>query len=79
MQASNYFQEATTYFQKSLSLRENIGNQHGAASSLRRLGVSHLRQWHLFKAIFYICSSFITYNHLGMLNRRRIFRILKAI
>ncbi len=79
MQKRKSFHEAATHFHRSLDLSSQLGSRHGIACSLRRLGVLYMRHWHLFKGIRYLYESFTAYHNLGILSRKRVFKILKEI
>jgi tetratricopeptide (TPR) repeat protein len=72
-------EEALFYLERSLAVRRQLGNQHGAASSLRHLAVAHLRMGHLVTAARCLWQSIITYWRLGVLSRQRLIAMLREL
>src|SRR5579863_7908369 len=64
--------EALPYLQCSLTIRRQLGNQHGAASSLRRLALAHLGLRQMRHTLWYMWQSLSLYWRLGMLSRWRL-------
>jgi tetratricopeptide (TPR) repeat protein len=75
--AEGHFAEAISPLMLSLSLRKEIHNQHGMASSLSILAIAHFKMWHLPTAVWDLCQSLAAYQRIGMLNQRRIAVILR--
>jgi tetratricopeptide (TPR) repeat protein len=72
-------EEAVSYLERSLVMRRQLGNQEGAASSLRHLAVVHLRMRHLAAAVRDLWQSLATYRRLGVLSRQRLVAILQEL
>jgi tetratricopeptide (TPR) repeat protein len=75
--AEQKFDEAEKDFQKSLNIRRQMSNRHGAASSMLDLSVANWSKRKLFKAIYYGLWGLYWYFRLGILNTSRLNRILK--
>lgn len=58
--------------QRSHELSVELGNRHGAASSLRHLALVHLRRGERRAAVATMWQSLSLYRRLGMLGRRRL-------
>ncbi len=70
---------AQEHLQRSLSVRRQIGNWHGAASSLRRLTRCYLAQGDFRQGIASISASLTIYYRMGVLSRWRIVRIVQEL
>ncbi len=67
---------AVNHLHQSLTLRRSLGNQHGQASSLRRLAVAHSarREWRA--AFQFLRQSLLLYWQLNMLGRQRLLQVV---
>jgi eukaryotic-like serine/threonine-protein kinase len=74
--ARRNWHSAQAYLENSLTVREQLGNQHGMASSLRRLSRLHLKQGRLRTGLGYLGRCLTLYRRLGVLSYRRLVRIL---
>ena len=63
---------ARFFLERSLTVRTQLGNQHGVASSLRRLAQLFLKQGKLWTGIGYLCRCLCHYQHLGALSHQRL-------
>jgi len=72
-------EEGLSYLEQSLVIRRQLGNQHGVASSLRRLAIAHLRTGKMVAAVRVLLQSLATYHNLGMLSRQRLAAVLREI
>lgn len=59
--------EAIDYLDQSLSMRRQLGNRQGAASSLRRLAAAYLRRGQRWRAGLALCRSVAIYLRIGAL------------
>ncbi len=66
------WRSAQTYLEDSLRAREQLGNQHGMASSLRRLAKLHLKQGDVRIGLSYLSRSLSLYQRLGVLSMPRL-------
>lgn len=71
MMAKQY-DESRWLYEQSVTLRKQLGNQHGLASSLRRLAKLNLIQARYGAAISYLFQSLAMYKKIGMLSPGRI-------
>lgn len=69
--------EAEGYFQKSLNIRRQMNNRHGAASSMLNISVTNWSKRRLFTALYYGIWGLYGYFRLGILNTSRINRIFR--
>lgn len=69
--------KAHSSLDRSFRVRVQIGNQHGAASSLRRLSVLQFHRGNPLKASEYLIRSLVLYFQLGVLGVRRLFHIAR--
>ncbi len=70
---------AQEYLERSLSVRQQIGNWHGAASSLRRLAKLHWVQREYFQALGFLRKSIALYYRLEVLSHQRLFNIFTEL
>ena len=75
--AQNKFNEAENNFKQSLNVRKSINNRHGEASSLLDLALSSWHKKQYLKSLIFLLQGFQLYAKIGVLNRIRLFRILK--
>src|SRR5207245_376714 len=71
--------DALFHLQQSLVMRNQLGNQHGAASSSRHLAMAYLEMGHLILATRAMWQSLHTYSQLGMLTRQRVIAIFRQL
>lgn len=71
--------EALLHLQQPLDMRNQLGNHHGAACSLRHLAMAHLEMGHPVRAARAMRQSMHTYNQLGMLTRQRLTAIMRQL
>lgn len=71
MMAKQY-DDSRWLYEQSITLRKQLGNQHGLASSLRRLAKLNFIQARYKAAIDYLFQSLMMYNKIGMLSPGRI-------
>jgi tetratricopeptide (TPR) repeat protein len=69
--------EALFHLEESLDIRLQLGNQHGAASSLRHLAVAHLKMRQPIGAVRALCQSLAVYRRIGVLTRHRFAAIVR--
>ena len=70
---------AITCLERSLTIRRSLGNQHGAASSQRRLAVAHWHVGHPLVALRYLWQSVVAYGRLGVLSPQRVWATLQEL
>jgi tetratricopeptide (TPR) repeat protein len=78
MMAKQY-NDSRLMYEKSVVMRNQLGNQHGLASSLRRLAKLNLIQARYGAAINYLFQSLATYKKIGMLSPGRIRKFISDI
>lgn len=71
--------EALIHLQRSLTMRRQLHNQQGSASSLRHLAIAHLILGHPRAALSNLWQSLAIYQHLGMLSYQRVTNILREL
>ena len=70
---------ASFHLESSLVVRQSLGNQHGVASSLRRLALVHFRSGALLRGLYYLLRSMFLYWRLGVLTSQRMRAIFKEL
>ncbi|GHO93816.1 hypothetical protein KSF_038640 [Reticulibacter mediterranei] len=65
-------EEALIHLQKSLTMRRQLHNQQGIASSLRRIAIAHLILRHVRKGLHYLWQSLVMYHSLKILTRQQL-------
>ena len=66
----------SAHLERSLAVRQHLGNQQGSASSLRRLAKLHFRQRKLPLGVRYLWRSLSLYRQIGMLGSRQLLNIV---
>lgn len=69
------FATAEMFLTRSLTVRQQLDNRHGAASSLRRLAKLHLARSHLLLAMQCLWQSLSLYYQLGVLSYQRLVKV----
>lgn len=69
---SEDFEAAETFLKRSLTVRQQLGNQQGAASSLRNLSILYVCKGNVWLGLRYLWHSCAIYWRLGVLSRWRI-------
>lgn len=77
--ANGNTEAAQSYLEHSLAVRQQLGNQHGAASSLRHLATVSFYRGNLLCGIYNLWRSLIIYWRLRVLSPRRAFRMAKEL
>lgn len=72
------FKSAVFCLEQALSTRLRLGNQPGAASTMRRLARIYLRNRNIIAGFRYLLRSFLLYYRMKMLSRQRLLRIFKS-
>jgi len=70
---------AQFFLERSLAVRERLGNEHGVASTLRRLSKFFLKRRNMWKSCKYLLRSLWLYHRLGMLSHQRILGIVRDL
>lgn len=73
--ANRDYASAQVCLERSLTVRQHLGNQQGTASSLRRLANLHLRQRNLVLGTRYFSRGLSLYRQIGMLGFRQLVNI----
>lgn len=73
--AESRCKQAIVHLNKSLKMRERLGNQHGVASSLRRLALAYWQMGQWLVAAREMGASLKIYWQIGVLSRQRFFNI----
>jgi tetratricopeptide (TPR) repeat protein len=68
---------AETYLKRSLTIRQRLGNQQGAANSLGLLADLYARKGNIRLGLHYMWHSWVLYHRLGVLTRQRVFKKTK--
>lgn len=64
-------------FEMALNIRKTIKNSHGAASCMMGLALASWHKRHYLKFLRFLLQGFNGYYKIGVLNRRRIFRMMR--
>lgn len=76
---NKHYDEGRRLYEQSVTIRNQLGNQHGLASSLRRLAKLNLIQARFGMAISYLFQSLAVYKRIGMLSPGRIRKFIVDI
>jgi tetratricopeptide (TPR) repeat protein len=68
---------AETYLKRSLTVRQRLGNQQGAANSLGLLADVYARKGNIWLGLYYMWHSWSLYYRLGVLTRQQILKKIK--
>jgi tetratricopeptide (TPR) repeat protein len=68
---------AEAYLKRSLTIRQRLGNQQGAANSLGLLADLYARKGNIRLGLQCMWQSWTLYHHLGVLTRQRVFKKAK--
>lgn len=74
--AKRDYTSAQAYLERSLNIRQQLGNQQGFASSLRRLAKLHFYQGHLVTGLRYFWQSVTIYKKIGTLSYQSLMNII---
>lgn len=75
--AKGEFYEAENNIERSLTIRQSIGNIHGTASSLKNLAFASWHNKRYLRFMKLLLQSVTMYYKIGMLNRARLIKMLK--
>jgi tetratricopeptide (TPR) repeat protein len=75
--AEGNLDSAEVDLERSLQIRRNIGNLHGAASNIRRLGIINFRRGKVIRGLRYIRESFGIYKSLNILTLQRVIAVIR--
>jgi tetratricopeptide (TPR) repeat protein len=68
---------AETYLMRSLTIRQRLSNQQGAANSLGLLADLYARKGNLWLGLYYMWHSWVLYHRLGVLTRQQVVKKTK--